>query len=68
MSSMMWCGLVQNFYTFFLLIQLYTCGFTLFTTAVHSFLLIMRQVRHLSTILYFGAKLISLYLFPANYC
>ena len=45
MSSMIWCGLVQNLHTFFLLIYFYSCGFMLFTTVVNSFLLKMRQVR-----------------------
>lgn len=38
------------------------------TTAVHAFSLIMSAKTQLSTICYFGAKLQSLYLFPAEIC
>jgi hypothetical protein len=47
--------------------SLSTCEFTMLTPYVDSFLLILSQISTLSTITIFGAKLISLYLFPASF-
>ena len=52
--------------SFFLPICLCTCDFLLLTSAVNTYLLIFSSLRSLSTILFSGAKLISLYLFPSK--
>ena len=54
---------VGNFLRFFLHIPLFTIYYSLFTTPVNSFFLIMNASITLSTKSNFGANLISLYLF-----
>ena len=66
MRRMMWCGYVNNFLKKYLRIQLFHSNMTLSTSSVDTYLLIISQISSLSTILNFGAKLISLYLFPAK--
>jgi hypothetical protein len=56
---------VQNFSPDYLLERLSTCGYVVFTPIVKANLLSLRAIRSLSTISFFGAKLISLYLFLA---
>jgi hypothetical protein len=57
---------VQNFFWFFLPEWLYTRDFSFSTSSVNSFLLIFSLISILSTILFSGAKLISLYLFSSK--
>jgi hypothetical protein len=57
---------VQNFSGFFLPDSLSTRGIWLIPPCVNTYLLIFSTISTLSTILYFGAKLISLYLFLAQ--
>ena len=63
MNSMICREYLDNFLSFFLLGKLFTISMSLFTAFVNSYLLIMNVLHTLSTILNFGAKLISLYLF-----
>ena len=63
---MMWCGNVENFSSFFLLISFSPLFSRLSTVVVNSFPLILSRVVCLSTILFFGANLRSLYLFSAK--
>ena len=65
MNRMICRGYVQNFPYFFLHRSLSTRETALSTPTVDTYLLIMKLLSSLSTILYFGAKLISLYLFLA---
>jgi len=66
MYRMIWCGYVQNFWCFLLVICLSTYYSMLFTDFVDSYFLIINGISSLSTILFSGAKLISLYLFRAK--
>lgn len=60
---MIWCGYVQNFLAYFLFVSLSTCEITLSTLLVDTYFLIFSRISSLSTFLFFGAKLLSLYLF-----
>lgn len=62
------CEYVKNFFPVFLPIWLSTRGEWLSTHGVETIWLTVRAVIELSTICYFGAKLISLYLFPPKIC
>ena len=66
MSSMICREYLDNFLSFFLLSKLFTVSSSLFTTFVNSYLLIINVLHTLSTILNFGANIISLYLFSAK--
>jgi hypothetical protein len=57
---------VQNFLVFFLPDWLSTCGMAFIPVHVSIYLLIISMISSLSTILFSGAKLISLYFFPAK--
>jgi hypothetical protein len=56
---------VQNFLCFFLAESLFTRGTPVIQPAVDIYSLILSVISSLSTISFFGAKLISLYLFLA---
>ena len=60
---MIGCGYVQNFLLFFLPKRLSTRYTAFLTSSVNTYLLIMSRLSSFSTIPYFGAKLLSLYLF-----
>ena len=62
------CGLVKKFLGFSLAISMSTRGDELSTLTVYIFCLTLISMAQLSTFLYFGAKLISLYLFPSKKC
>ena len=57
---------LDNFLPFSLHMKYSTINNQLSTVNVHSFFLILSRSMTLSTILFFGAKLISLYLFSAK--
>ena len=60
---MIWCGYVQNFLANSLPVSLSTCEITLSTLLVNTYFLISNRISSLSTFLFSGAKLLSLYLF-----
>lgn len=52
----MWCGKVQNYLLFFLLICFSTSNCHLYTCSVYSFVLIINSYCYLSTLCCFGGK------------
>ncbi len=65
---MIWCEYVKNYFHVFLHNLLSTRDEELSTHSVETICLTHREVYELSTICYFGAKLISLYLFSSKIC
>ena len=65
---MIWCEYVKNYFHVFLHNLLSTRDEGLSTHSVETICLTHREVCELSTICYFGAKLISLYLFSSKNC
>ena len=59
---------MQNLRAFYLFLCLCTNAFALLTSYVNTFLLIINMISSLFTILFYGAKLISLYLFLSILC
>ncbi len=57
---------LENFSLIYLQRKIFFCDSNLFILSVDCYFLIMNQKDYLSTISYFGANLISLYLFSAK--
>jgi len=57
---------VQKFPVFSLYVRLFCRGLSFSTSSVYTYLLIFSPILSLSTVLVFGAKLLSLYLFLAK--